>query len=247
MIHFITYGDSGFAETKKRLLNQATSVGWFDTTTAYGTEDLDDDFKEKNKHILERPRGGGYWIWKPYIIHKHLEKIKDGDILIYADAGCYINQGGFKRFKEYIEMLNDDSSDSGSTGCISFQMPHHAEDKWTTKEIFEYFNIHGGSSDIRESGQFIATVRMFKKNANSMNIVSAWLNALYQNPLLFTDHYNGSNQSVRFIDNRHDQSVLSVICKLYKTTVLEDETYFEEGFGSEKSLRYPFWKTTLRY
>jgi hypothetical protein len=245
MIHFITYGDSGFAETKKRLLNQATCVGWFDTTTAYGTEDLDDDFKEKNKHILELPRGGGYWIWKPYIIHKHLEKIKDGDILIYADAGCYINQGGFKRFKEYIDMLNDDGCDG--CGCISFQMPHHAEDKWTTKEIFEYFNIHADSSDIRESGQFIATVRMFKKNANSMNIVSAWLNALYQNPLLFTDHYNKNNQSVRFIDNRHDQSVLSVICKLYKTTVLEDETYFEEGFGSEKSLRYPFWKTTLRY
>lgn len=254
MIHFITYGDSGFEETKQRLCSQAKSLGWFDTITAYSPDDLDDDFKERFKNILELPRGGGYWIWKPYIIHKHLEKIKEGDILIYLDAGCYINPNGHKRFKEYIEMLNDAEGGSdaeGDTGCISFQMSHHTEDKWTTKEIFEHFNIHeGGNSDIRESGQFIATVRMFKKNSNSMNIVSAWRNALYQNPLLFTDYYNKnnhSNQSERFIENRHDQSVLSVICKLYKTTVLEDETYFAEGFGSEKSLRYPFWKTTLRY
>jgi hypothetical protein len=259
MIHFITFGDSGFAETKKRLLSQAESLGWFDTATAYGTEDLDDDFKERFKSILTMPRGGGYWIWKPYIIHKHLEKIKDGDILIYLDAGCYINPNGYKRFKEYIEMLNaDESGDSGdSEGCISFQMSHHTEDKWTTKEIFEHFNIHEDSRDIIESGQFIATVRMFKKNANSMNIVSAWRNALYQNPLLFTDYYNDANAADavvfnnfnknKFIENRHDQSVLSVVCKLYKTIVLDDETYFAEGFGSEASLRYPFWKTTLRY
>ena len=143
-------------------------------------------------------------------------------------------------------MLNDDDCGSDGTGCISFQMPHHAEDKWTTKEIFEYFNIHGCSNDIRESGQFIATVRMFKKNANSMNIVSAWLNALYQNPLLFTDHYNGSNQSVRFIDNRHDQSVLSVICKLYMTTVLEDETYFDGNFNSAIAREHPFWAARIR-
>jgi hypothetical protein len=152
-------------------------------------------------------------------------------------------------------MLNADGS--GASGCISFQMSHHTEDKWTTKEIFEHFNIHEDSRDIIESGQFIATVRMFKKNANSMNIVSAWRNALYQNPLLFTDYYNASASSAssafnnfnknKFIENRHDQSVLSVVCKLYKTIVLEDETYFAEGFGSEASLRYPFWKTTLRY
>jgi hypothetical protein len=245
MIHFITYGDDGFAETKKRLVNQAESLGWFDTITAYGPEDLDNDFKEKFKSVLELPRGGGYWIWKPYVIHKHLEKVKDSDIVIYVDAGCYINPNGHKRFKEYIELLED--GNASNSGCISFEMPHHAEDKWTIKEIFEYLNIHKDSRDIRDSGQFIATVRIFKKNANSMNIVSTWLNTLHQNPLLFTDHYNKNEQCERFIDNRHDQSVLSVICKLYKTIVLEDETYFEEGFGSERSLRYPFWKTLLRY
>ena len=241
MIHLITYGDSIYEETKQRLYNQASNLGWFDTITSYSPEDLDEDFKEKFKDILAHPRGGGYWIWKPYIINKHLEMIKDDDILIYLDAGCYINPKGFERFKEYIEMLKNNEE-----ACISFQMNHHIEKKWTIKEIFENFNINSGSKDIIESGQIIATVKMFRKCANSINIVSAWLNALHANSLLFTDHYNKNKQCEIFIDNRHDQSVCSVLCKLYKTIILEDETYFEDGFGSPKSLKCPFWATRIR-
>jgi len=241
MIHFITYGDSIYEETKQRLYNQASNLEWFDTITSYGPEDLDADFKEKFKDILKLPRGGGYWIWKPYIINKHLQLIKDDDILIYLDAGCYINPKGFERFKEYIEMLKNSEE-----ACISFQMNHHIEKKWTTKEIFESFNINSDSKDIIESGQIIATVKMFRKCANSINIVSAWLNALHANPLLFTDHYNKNNQCEMFIDNRHDQSVCSVLCKLYKSIILEDETYFEDGFGCPKSLKCPLWATRIR-
>ena len=240
MIHLITYGDSKYTESKKRIYNQANSLGWFDTITLYSPEDLDADFKEQFKDILELPRGGGYWIWKPYIIKKHLDMINDDDILIYIDAGCYINPKGAERFKEYIEMLNNSEE-----GCISFQMSQHKEKTWTTKEIFELFNIHNNSDDILETGQIMATIKMFKKNANAVNIVSAWLNALYINPLVFTDYYN-KNQCEGFIDNRHDQSVCSIICKLYKTILIEDETYFDNGFGNEVSLRYPLWATKIR-
>jgi hypothetical protein len=241
MIHLITYGDNKYKESKKRIYNQAKNLGWFDTITLYSPEDLDEEFKDKFKDILELPRGGGYWIWKPYIIKKHMDMINDDDILIYIDAGCYINPAGVKRFNEYIEMLNNSEE-----GCISFQISHYKEKAWTTKEIFEHFNINNDSDDILETGQIMATIKMFKKNANAVNIVSTWLNALYRNPLVFTDHYNKNNQCEGFIDNRHDQSVCSIICKLYKTIVIEDETYFENGFGDEVSLKYPFWATRIR-
>lgn len=244
MIHFITYGDNLYDETKKRLYNQAINLGWFDSVTSYGPDDLEQDFKEQFKDILELPRGGGYWIWKPYIINKHMDKMNDDDILIYLDAGCYINPKGLERFKEYIEILKNSNE-----ACISFQMSQHIEKKWTTKEIFEHFNINcetGVSNDILETGQIIATVKMFKKNYNSMNIIQAWLNPLYQNPLLFTDHYNKKTQCDMFIDNRHDQSICSVVCKLYKTIILEDETYFADGFGCKESIKYPFWAARIR-
>ena len=51
MIHFITYGDDLYDETKKRLHNQANNLGWFDSVTSYGPDDLDENFKEQFKDI----------------------------------------------------------------------------------------------------------------------------------------------------------------------------------------------------
>ena len=68
-----------------------------------------------------------------------------------------------------------------------------------------------------------------------------WLKTVYDNKLIFTDIYN-KKQERYFRDNRHEQSIFSVIRKMHKTIVLHDETYFE-NFGNEKSLKYPFWAT----
>jgi len=63
--------------------------------------------------------------------------------------------------------------------------------------------------------------------------------------LLFTDHYNRENQESCFIDNRHDQSILSVVRKIHGSIVLGDETWFVP-FGNNESLKYPFWATRKR-
>jgi hypothetical protein len=220
MIHLITYGNDIYINSKKRLCEEAKRVGWFDTITSYGPEDLDLEFQNKFKDILIRPRGGGYWIWKPYIINKHLEKIKDDDILIYLDAGCSINPSGIDRFKEYIEMLNN--SDHGS---ISFQLGTN-EKLWSNKELFDYFNVDI-NGDIAYSSQIMATIIILKKNTKSINIIDLWLKTLHNNPLLFTDDYNNnpSNKYSReYIETRHDQSVFSIIRKLYGTILLGKET-----------------------
>lgn len=234
MIHLITYGDSRFIRAKKRLCEESIATGWFDSITTYSPNDLDNDFTDKFKTILQQNRGGGYWIWKPYFIKKHLDIINDNDILIYLDAGCSINPHGKNRFDEYIEMLN-----KSDTGCISFQMGH-TESIWTTKEIFEYFNIEDNDS-ITTSGQILGGIQIIKKNSNSIKLVNLWIQTLHDNPLLFTDHYNTLQDHSYFKDNRHDQSVFSVIRKMNCPILLEDETYFE--FGSEMSLKYPFWAT----
>lgn len=237
-IHFITYGNDRFKNSKKRLYNEANATGWFDTIASYGPEDLDNDFKEKFKDILEKPRIAGYGIWRPYIIKQKLNEINDNDILIYLDAGCSINPNGKNRFNEYIDMLNN------SNECIiSFQTPHQ-EKKYTTKEIFQYFNadING---EIANSGQILDGILIMKKNKNIININNIWYNVTYDNPLLFTDHYNNVNQESYFRDNRHEQSIFSVIRKIHGSVVLRDETYFVP-FGNDISLQYPFWATRKR-
>ena len=57
----------------------------------YGPEDLSEDFIEKYKDIFKHSRGGGYWIWRPYILRSAINDINDGEYLVYLDAGCTIN------------------------------------------------------------------------------------------------------------------------------------------------------------
>jgi hypothetical protein len=237
MIHLITYGNHKFEKSKKRLHKEAIDTGWFDTVTVYGPEDLDNDFKERFELILKQSRGGGYWIWKSHIIKKKLGEIKENDILIYLDAGCSINPEGKNRFEEYIELLN-----RSGEGIISFQLPH-LEKIWTTKEIFNYFNVNI-NSEISNSGQILSGIRIMKKTKNLINLINIESKTLHNNPLLFTDYYN-KNQENYFKDNRHEQSIFSIIRKMNNPILLNDETYFEP-FGNKESLKYPFWAKRLR-
>ena len=43
-------------------------------------------FVDRNKNILQRKRGAGYWLWKPYIIFQELYLAREGDIIVYSDA-----------------------------------------------------------------------------------------------------------------------------------------------------------------
>lgn len=233
MIHLIVYSNNNFEKAKKRICKEAANTGWFDSIKGYSPINLSKEFRNKYKDILKQPRIGGYGIWRSYIISERLNEINDNDILIYLDAGCTINKKGENRFYEYIKMLDDENP------IISFQMPH-LEYRYTTKEIFNYFNIQNDKK-ITDTGQILDGILIMKKNNSLKKIINLWSKCLMDNPLLFTDYYN-KNQNNGFIDNRHEQSIFSVIRKMHNPLLLTDETWFTP-FGNKQSLNYPFWAT----
>jgi hypothetical protein len=234
-IHLISYGNHLYQASKKRIYNEGTNSGWFDTIEIYGPEKLSDAFKTEFSDILKKSRGAGYWIWKFDIIKQQLSKLANNDILIYMDAGCSINASGKIRFNEYIDMLNNSNE-----SIISFQMSH-IEKKYTTKELFNYLNINV-KDNAANSGQFVGGILIMKNNDKIMKIIDECINILRTDHLLITDYYNKSGQCSDFIDNRHDQSILSIIRKKHGSIILPDETWFTP-FGNKKSLQYPFWAT----
>jgi hypothetical protein len=52
-----------------------------------GLFDYDAGFRHRNRDILSRDRGAGYWIWKAYILWHELYVAREGDIIVYSDAG----------------------------------------------------------------------------------------------------------------------------------------------------------------
>lgn len=240
-IHIITYGNHRFSKARERIKREASATNWFKSITTYSPNDLDASFSTQFKHILQQSRIAGYGIWRPYIIDKKLHEIEDNDILIYIDAGCTINIKGKSRLDEYIQMLN--THKTTDVPIISFQMGF-PEKHWTTKEIFDYFHV-SPEDPIANSGQYIDGILIMKKTPKLLECIKKWKQVIYDNVLLFTDYYN-KKQKHYFKDNRHEQSIISVLRKQYNTIVIPDETFFKPHWNSEKALSVPFWATRKR-
>lgn len=231
--HFITYGDERFTNSKIRILQEAKISNFFKTYQAYGPEDLSIDFKNKFQDILKEKIGGGYWIWKIDIILNKLNQIKDGEFLIYMDCGCSIKKDGIKRLNEYLNLLNN-----SKYGIISFQLTNELEKEWTIKEIFDYFKIDK-DKELYNSKQYISTILIMQKKKHLLDILKIYSKVLVDNRMLFTDKYNNKQEEF-FKDNRHDQSIFSIIRKLYGSIVILDETYKNQRY------KVPFIATRIR-
>ena len=92
MIIAINYADKSFQKAQK--LNLETAKKWgADRTIAYMPEDMDTAFRERNQAILSAIKGNGFYLWKPYFLNKAYQELKEGDYLIYTDAGSiYVNK-----------------------------------------------------------------------------------------------------------------------------------------------------------
>ena len=245
-IHFITYGNDRFKKSKERIKKEAIEFGEFDSVEVFGPEDLDKDFQKEYADILSVQRGGGYWIWKPQIIKQKLDKMDKDDLLLYMDSGSTINPKGKKRFFEYIDIIN-----RSEHGILVHPQLKYPEYVWTSKQVFDFFDVKL-DSDIAQSPQLIGGVAFMKNCSHTNFIFETSLNTLKTNRNLFTDYYadwskgrpQKQGQTKGFIENRHDQSIFSVICKKYGADFLKSNE--ADGDGKTFKCQYPFWTSRKR-
>lgn len=212
----------------------------------YTPDDLSDEFKAAVGDVLNEPKGGGYWTWKPYIIADMLSKLSEGDILIYADAGCTLQPTGVPRLKEYVEMISPKSTKSvlamrlldGTTyGPGGFLLK-----KWSSTPVFEYFK-EPLDGEIAKSNQILAGVIVCRKCEESEKVIGRWLEVAMTRPDLFTDKYNEDSKKSNpdFKDNRHDQPIWSMIVQLppYNKycAIIDEEIEVDHGTPTTEKIR----------
>ena len=199
----ISYADKGYENSKKSLKESALKVGGITTVKQYTFNDIDQKFKDENKEILSMKRGAGYWLWKPYLILKTLNEMNNNDILIYCDTAMNF----VSSIKTYIEKM------SGS--FMLFQHgTNYIEKNFTKGDIFQHFNVLD-NKDITDTIQLDASHSIWKKDDNSIKFVTEWLE-LCKNKQLLTDVPSITPNLDGFSENRHDQSILSVLAKVKK-------------------------------
>ena len=83
---------------------------------------------------------------------------------------------------------------------------------------------------------------LFQKNDHSRLFLKRVFSVLEKDPYVITDKYNeeAKMEDNRFVDNRHDQSLSSVILKTIGCVVYADETW------PPGQLDKPFWASRLK-
>lgn len=92
-IFLCSFGNSSYLSSLSRLRAQAEETGWFYRVECSTEKNLSAFFRQEAADLLKQEvRGFGYWIWKPQILLQCLQQMEYGDILLYTDAGCHINE-----------------------------------------------------------------------------------------------------------------------------------------------------------
>lgn len=206
---FITFGagSEDYNAACDRLVSQATNCQIFDEVIGFKFEDLKQDLVFWNQHsefIQNNPRGIGYWIWKPYLILKTLYNMTDGDVLIYADSGCEIDVRKRNNILYMIENISPVEHIIASFVDI--------EKKWVKKDLIEYLNMD--NSIYLDTPQLQASAICIKKNSLTHSLIQEWytISCKYH---LIDDSPSISKNYDCFVENRHDQSIFSLLTKKY--------------------------------
>lgn len=202
----ISYANKKYQKQLKINKISALKVGKVDEYYSYGPNDIDSEFRKKNKEILSRERGNGYWLWKPYFILKTLkEKLKEGDYLIYTDAGVmYMNST-----KIIVDFLNEEKAK-----MWAFRLKF--KEKMYSKR--DAFILLGADTPFyTETPQYMATIQIYQKSKFTEKFLEKLL-YYSQDKRIITDDNNtlGKDNYIGFRDNRHDQTVFSIMIKKYR-------------------------------
>lgn len=215
MIIAINYADEKFRKSQLYNTKTAYKRGKVDRVIEYSPNDIDEEFRMRNKSIFSYERGAGLWLWKPYIILKTLEEIDNGDYIFYCDSGAYY----INKVQHLINCM-----ESNNEEIMLYELPLVSK-QWTKAETFKFLDCD--NSNYKESNQILATYMLIKKSKKTLEFFKEFLEICCDekciSPNLFEDKIQ--NDEV-FIAHREDQSILSILCTKYNITPFKEPSQF---------------------
>ena len=196
-LYFVNYADDNYYQLQYSLNEHAKTSNQFDDIFEYTRQWLiNRDFYKQWKTILDQPKGGGYCLWKPYILLDALSKIDDNDIILYMDSADWFT-GNVRN-----HILNNIQNKDMILTDGSF-----IQSDWTRRDTFVLMDCD--EELYHNAVQLEAGIIILKKTNNTIQLLSEWLyycqneNILTELPNICEDNLEG------FIEHRYDQSILT--------------------------------------
>lgn len=208
----IAYANESMKYSLKQLGIQAHYIKQINKVILYTEKDLPQDILQSP--LMKYKRGGGFWVWKPFIIWKTLQNYPEGTKICYIDAGCTVYSGN--EWDNYWDLL-----DNSETILFQYanQIPRweslfgssdSAIECWTKKKTLDYFDSYLATQKYHSFSKIWGGLVFCKGKDNSF--IKEWLDVTLHHPELIIDPDKEElkTQHSTFSGNhRHDQSIIT--------------------------------------
>ncbi len=201
-VYLITYsdGDPVFTQNQNLLAASAVNKG-IDHVFCYRRYHIDGDYKQRFAHILDKPKGAGYWLWKPYFIHKTLSSIPENAIVIYSDSGNAV----IKNVESVIQKLGDKD-------ILLTEYTHPVWGKARniiSKKLLIALNCE--EEKCLNGAHIWAGLLVLRNTEKARNFIARWKELCENSDLLLDNDMGRDQEDPEFWWHQHDESILSAL------------------------------------
>jgi hypothetical protein len=200
----ITYGTADWQPSKIRACKEAKHQAAVDECIAMGPESLDKTFADRFQEILQTPRGGGLWLWKPYIINKTLANMDYGDYLIYHDAGSYFRGP----VQPLIALMESGYHSPPLDGVLTFGVGLD-QSMYCKRDAFILQKCD--DEKCHQAMQVDGFLSIWRKGPHALRVVNMWLEECKDLRILGDGPSKLAPNLKGFKAHRHDQAILTNI------------------------------------
>jgi glycosyltransferase involved in cell wall biosynthesis len=245
-----SFGTEEYSHSMEFLKHTALTYGEFDRVFLYSEKDiqggvLPDFALQKKKHM--------FWAWKPYIILKTMEKVEEGDVVVYCDAGMVFTGSIRPHLRRLLRTHAIDDTILFRLG--EYKARDYKNKYWCTRDCFVAMGCD--EPPFHEAYQINAAIQVYKKTYKTMNFLDEYRGWCWT-PEAMDEMHRCANYP-GFQQHRHDQSVLTNLHVIHKPhiCVARDPTQFgirdecPAGFSGNPIIDHhrqrlqPFVRTTV--
>lgn len=221
--HLLTFSDKRYETAKARLVECARTYG-ATQIHAFTPEALRRfSWNATQAHLLRAPKGRGYWLWKPFLTFETLLTMRDGEYLLYCDAGAALISSPSPLFELAAR----------TGGLLFFEIGNGYRNAHYVKR--DCFILLGCDCErFWEAQQVNGAFFVLQKNARTLQLVAEWV-AWSDSLELITDAPNRCGMPDRpgFIAHRYDQAILSLLVAKHGFARYPDPSQHGESVRSD--------------
>ena len=142
------------------------------------------------------------------MVLKALNSMMDGDVLFWVDTGCQIDPLKGTKFKHYLNCLEEKP-------VLCFEIKYQ-EAHWSKRITVERVLGEKSTQLLKQyPRQFCSGIFGLRKTEETVQLVKDWLSIMMEGGKKYSndDVDDISRENSGFKENRHDQSVFSLLCK----------------------------------